>query len=152
MLARGAGIVAVRPIMGEAFSRRALYRHREKHMIHAPSPAARPVAFPHAGSPLQKLKWLEREVEHTAALAEHRGELGTKLKALYLLSRLLWLEARLTRGALDVTPDHTEAQYKKAAITPTDEREEEIIRLFQNRTYRKKDEETPGEPSSTDCS
>jgi hypothetical protein len=84
--------------MGTAFSRRALYRHRAKHMIHALSPAARPVSFPHAGSTLKKLKWLQREIEHTAALAEHRGNVSLKLKALHELGRVIWLEDRLKRG------------------------------------------------------
>ena len=105
MLARGAGIVAVKPIMRGAFSRRALYRHRAKHMIYAVAPAARPVPFPHSASILKRLKWLQKEIEHTAALAEHKGDLGTKLKALYALGRLLWLESRLSGGAVDVTPD-----------------------------------------------
>jgi hypothetical protein len=105
MLARGAGIAAIQPMMGDAFSRRALYRHRAKHMIAAGLPAARPVLFPHSGSTLQKLKWLEREVEHTVALAEQKGDLGIKLKGLHLLGRVLWLETRLGRGEIDVTPE-----------------------------------------------
>lgn len=75
------------------------------HMIDAGLPAARPVPFPNSGSTLQKLKWLEREIEHTAAPAEHQGKIDIKLKALHALSRSPWLEVRLTRGALDVTPD-----------------------------------------------
>jgi hypothetical protein len=58
-------------------------------MIYGPSPAARPVPFPHAGSTLKKLKWLEREIEHTAALAEYNGDLSLKLKTLHELGRLL---------------------------------------------------------------
>jgi|SRR5580692_3296608 hypothetical protein len=108
LLARGAGIAALLPLMGTAFSRRALYRHRSKHMIHAPSPAAHPVLFPKAASTLDRLKWLEQEVEHTAALAERQGDLRLKLKALHELARLIWLEARLSQGAprqaaIDVT-------------------------------------------------
>lgn len=37
MLARGTGIAVIRPMMQDAFSRRALYRHRAKHMIAADS-------------------------------------------------------------------------------------------------------------------
>ena len=108
LLARGAGIAALTPLMGTAFSRRALYRHRAKHMVYAPSPAARPVPFPHAASTLKKLKWVQREIEHTAALAEYKGDLSLKLKALHEMGRLLWLEARLSQGspqqtAIDVT-------------------------------------------------
>ena len=74
LLARGAGISAIEPLMRGAFSRRALYRHRAKHMTQqAGLPAARPVPFPHAGGTLARLKWLQREIEHTAALAEHRA-------------------------------------------------------------------------------
>jgi hypothetical protein len=45
---------------------------------------------------------------HTAALAEHKGNLSLKLRALHELSRSLWLEARLGResslqAAVDVT-------------------------------------------------
>ena len=81
------------------FSRRALYRHRANHMIYGPSPAARPVPFPHAGSTLKKLKWLQGEVEHSAALAGYKGDLSLQLKAFHELGRLLWLEARLSQGA-----------------------------------------------------
>jgi hypothetical protein len=86
--------------MGTAFSRRALYRHRANHMIFGPSPAARPVPFPHAGSTLKKLKWLQGEVEHSAALAGYKGDLSLQLKAFHELGRLLWLEARLSLGSL----------------------------------------------------
>jgi hypothetical protein len=99
--------------MGEAFSRRALYRHRAKHMVFSPSPAARPIPFPQSGSTLQRLKWVQLEVEHTASLAEFRGDIGSKLKALYLLGRLLWLESRLSGQAKDVTPDPAELQYQE---------------------------------------
>jgi hypothetical protein len=74
--------------MGDAFSRRALYRHRSKHMIAMGLPAARPVPYPHSGSILQKLKWIQREIEHTAALAELQGNLSLKLKALHELGAL----------------------------------------------------------------
>src|ERR1700730_12637398 len=104
LLARGAAIAAIEPIMSGAFSRRAVYRHRTNHMTHGTNPAARPVPFPHSGSTLQRLKWLQREVEHTAALAEHKGDLNIKLKALYVLGRLLWLETRLSPEPVDVTP------------------------------------------------
>ena|SRR5712692_5533644 len=73
LLARGAGIAVVKPTMGNAFSRRALYQHRAKHMIASGLPAARPVPFPYSGSPLERVKWLQRETEHTAALAELRA-------------------------------------------------------------------------------
>src|SRR5260370_23591692 len=95
LLGRGAGIASLKPYMGAAFSRRALYRHRANHMVFEPSPAARPVPFPRAGSPLKKLKWLQGEVVHTAALAEHKGNLSLKLRALHELSRSLCLEWRL---------------------------------------------------------
>jgi len=81
-------------------------------MIQGSSPAARPVRFPYSCSTVQKLKWLQREVEHTAALAEYRGDLNTKLKALYQLGRLLWLESRLGRAVIDVTPDPAELLYQ----------------------------------------
>jgi hypothetical protein len=97
MLARGSGIAAIRPIMGETFSRRALYRHREKHMIHALAPAARPVAFPRTSDLRDQLRWLLQEVEHTAALAEARGNLSLKLKAQHEMARIIWLESRLGR-------------------------------------------------------
>jgi hypothetical protein len=108
LLARGAGISSLSPLMATAFSRRALYRHRANHMIFAPSPAARPVPFPHTGSTLKKLKWLQRETEHAAALAGYKGDLSLKLRALHELAKLLWLEARLSpgaraQGAVDVT-------------------------------------------------
>ena len=96
------------------FSRRALYRHRAKHMMHAPAPAARPVPFPHAGSALKKLKWLEREMEHTAALAEHQGNLSLKVKALHELGRVIGLEDRLKRGQqepVDITDAVAYAQH-----------------------------------------
>ena len=99
MLARGAGIAAIRPMMQDAFSRRALYRHRAKHMIAAQSPAARPIPFPHDGSPVERVKWLQREAEHTAAMAEQRGNLGAKVKAIHEISRLIWLEQRLNQQA-----------------------------------------------------
>ena len=82
-------------------------------MIYFSSPAARPVPFPHSGSTLQKTKWLQREVEHTAALAEQPEDLSAELKALHELSRLIWLEARLGRGAIDVTPDPALLEYEK---------------------------------------
>ena len=44
------------------------------------------------------VKWLQREIEHTAALAEHRGNVSLKLKALHELGRVIWLEDRLKRG------------------------------------------------------
>jgi hypothetical protein len=75
LLAPGSGIAAITPIMGEAFSRRALYRHRARHMVASGSSAARPVPFPHDASPIEQIKWLQREMEHTAALAEHHGDL-----------------------------------------------------------------------------
>lgn len=99
MLARGAGIAAIKPIMQNAFSRRALYRHRAKHMIVAGSPAGRPIPFPSEGSPIERIKWLQREAEHTAALAEQKGNLSVKLKALHELSRLIWLEQRLSQSS-----------------------------------------------------
>jgi hypothetical protein len=105
MLARGSGIAAIRPIMGDAFSRRALYRHRAKHMIAADWPASRPVPFPHDGSPVERVKWLQREAEHTAALAERSGNLGAKVKAIHEISRLIWLEQRMNQQAHDDAAD-----------------------------------------------
>lgn len=101
MLARGAGIAAIKPIMQETFSRRALYRHRAKHMIVPDLPAARPIRFPFEGSPTERIKWLQREAEHTAALAEQKGNLSVKLRALHELSRLIWLEQRINPAAED---------------------------------------------------
>lgn len=108
LLARGAGMSAIEPLMRGSFSRRALYRHRAKHMIALGLPAARPVPFPLWASPLKRLKWLQQETEHTAALAEHQGNLSLKLKTLHELGRFIWLEDRLKQGrqeSLDVTPD-----------------------------------------------
>jgi|HubBroStandDraft_6_1064221.scaffolds.fasta_scaffold530879_2 hypothetical protein len=108
MLARGAGISAIEPLMRDAFSRRALYRHRAKHMVTSGLSAARPVPFPYSATPLVRVKWLQREIEHTAALAEVQGDLSLKLKALHELGRFIWLENRLKGGQqepLDVTPD-----------------------------------------------
>jgi hypothetical protein len=80
--------------MSGDFSRRAVYRHRTNHMLQAVCPARRPVPFPHGHSALKRLRWVQREVEHTAALAEYKGELGLKLRALHELGRLLWLESK----------------------------------------------------------
>jgi len=71
--------------------------------------AANSVAFRNSGSPLQKVKWLQREAEHTAAMAEHRGNLSAKLKALHELGRFVWLEDRLRRQPIDVTPEPTDS-------------------------------------------
>ncbi len=101
MLARGSGIAAIRPMMGDAFSWRALYRHRAKHMIAEGMPAGRPVPFPHDGSPVERIKWLQRKAELTAALAEQRGNLSVKMKALHEIERLIWLEVRLNQQASD---------------------------------------------------
>jgi hypothetical protein len=111
LLARGAGIAQVKPTMGDAFSRRALYRHRAKHMCASGLSAARPVPFPYSGSPLKRVKWLQREIEHTAALAEHQGNLSLKLKALHELGRFIWLEERLNRGQQEPADITTEAAY-----------------------------------------
>jgi hypothetical protein len=110
LLARGATIASIAPTMGKAFSRRTLCRHRAQHMIYAGTLAALPIPFPYSGSILQRLEWLQRELEHTAALAEHQGDLGTKVKALYALGRMLWLENRLSGGAKDVTPEEQDEQ------------------------------------------
>jgi hypothetical protein len=83
LLARGAAIAAIEPIMSGAFSRRALSRHRAKHMPQSICPARHPVPFLHGHSALKRQRWVQREVEHTAALAECKGELGLKLKALH---------------------------------------------------------------------
>jgi hypothetical protein len=65
------------------------------------------VPFPCSGNPLKRVKWLQREIEHTAALAEHQGNLSLKLKALHELGRFIWREDRLKRRQepLDVTPE-----------------------------------------------
>jgi hypothetical protein len=110
MLARGSGIGPLLPVMGEAFSRRALYRHRQKHMNSADAPAARPVPFPHDGSALDRVRWLQREAEHTAAMAERQGSLSAKVKAIHELSRLIWLEQRLSQSPAD---DEVERQYRE---------------------------------------
>ena len=133
LLARGAGIAAVKPTMGDAFSRRALYRHRAEHMTASGLSAVRPVPFPYSGSPLKRLKWLQRETEHTAALAELQGNISLKLKALHELGRFIWLEERLNRGQQEPVDITTEAAYaehlrrleeaherRRAALAPPD--------------------------------
>jgi hypothetical protein len=114
MLARDAGIAAIEPLMKDTFSRRALYRHRAKHMIAVPLPAARPVPFPYSASPIKRVKWLQRELEHTAAMAEHRGDLSLKVKALHELERAIWLENRLKpneQEPMDVSPGGVVNEY-----------------------------------------
>jgi hypothetical protein len=111
LLARGAGIAAIKPIMGGTFSRRALYRHRARHMITSGSPAGRPILFPFEGTPIERIKWLQREAEHTAALAEQRGNLSAKLKALHELSRLIWLEQRLSQSSQEDASEILYQQY-----------------------------------------
>jgi hypothetical protein len=110
MLARGAGIAAIRPMMGDAFSRRALYRHRAKQMIAAQSPAARPIPFPHDGSRVEQIKWLQCEAELTAAMAEQRADLSAKIKALHELSRLVWLGLRSNEQATDDASDNLDGK------------------------------------------
>jgi hypothetical protein len=39
------------------------------------------------------------EVEHTAAIAEYKGNIPVKFRALHELAWLLWLEARLYHGS-----------------------------------------------------
>jgi hypothetical protein len=76
-------------------------------MLGAVRPARHPVPFPHGQSALKRLRWVQREVEHTAALAEYRGEFGLKLRALHELGRLLWLERKwgsYAKAPVDVTP------------------------------------------------
>jgi hypothetical protein len=157
LLARGAGIAAVKPTMGDAFSRRALYRHRAKHMTASGLSAARPVPFPYSGSPLKRIKWLQREIEHTAALAGHQGNLGLKLKALHELGRSIWMEERLNRGQqepLDITDEVAYAEplrrlqeaheRRRAALEPppiepaSPEVEEHLERAFRlsSQSYR----------------
>jgi hypothetical protein len=117
--------------MGDAFSRRALYRHRAKHMTASGISAARPVPFPYSGGPLKRLKWLQRETEHTAALAELQGDISLKLKALHELGRFIWLEDRLNRGQqepVDITDGiaysehlsrlHEARERRRAALAP----------------------------------
>ena len=121
LLARGAGIAMVAPIMGATFSRRALYRHRSKHLIVSALPAARPVPFPHTASSLKRLKWLQREIEHTAALAEHQGNLSLKLKALHELGRFIWLEERLQRGGQDPVDVSDEPDFPPETLAKLEE-------------------------------
>ncbi len=143
LLARGAGISVIEPLMRGAFSRRALYRralyrHRAKHMIASGLSAARPVPFPYSGSPLKRVKWLQRETEHTAALAELRGNLSLKLKALHELGRFIWLEERLKRG-----------QQEPVDITDGVAYAENLSRLQEARERRRAALEAPGpEPAS----
>jgi hypothetical protein len=158
--------------MRGAFSRRALYRHRAKHMIASGLPAARPVPFPFSASPLKRLEWLQQEAEHTAALAEHQGNLNLKLKALHELGRLIWLEDRLKRGRqepLDVTPElelppnilrkfEEFRERKGAALEPPDvakaspEVDERLQRAFRlsSQSYQRRVTNDPGgnEPPS----
>lgn len=101
MLARGSGIAALQPLIGEAFSRRALYRHRQKHMSSLGEPEARPVPFPYDGTAIERIKWLQREVEQTAAIAKGAGNLSAKVKAIHEMTRLVWLEPRLAQNAED---------------------------------------------------
>ncbi len=101
MLARGTGIAAIRLIVQDAFSPCALYRHRAKHMIAKGMPAARPVPFPHDGSPVERIKWLQREAELTPRWQNKRDDLSAKIKVLNELSRLIWLELRSNREEKD---------------------------------------------------
>jgi hypothetical protein len=94
MLARGSGVSAIQPMMGHVFSRRALYRHRANHMIAYGLPAARPIRFPKDDTPVDRIRWLQREAVLTAALAEQRGNLNVKMKAIHEIERLIWLELR----------------------------------------------------------
>jgi hypothetical protein len=122
MLARG-GIAAIRPIMQDGFSRRALYRHRAKHMIAEGVPSARPILFPHEGSPLERIKWLQHEAVLTACLAEQRGDLNAKVKALLEISRLIWLELRSNKQANNDRPDAIE-MYREHLKRMTQQAEE----------------------------
>ena len=73
-------------------------------------PAARPVPFPHDGSPIKRIKWLQREAELTAAIAEQRGNLSAKVKAIHEISRLIWLDQRLNQQATD---DYGDSLYRE---------------------------------------
>jgi hypothetical protein len=102
-------------------------------IFHPPAAAARPVPFPEGASTLKRLKWLQREVEHTAAIAEYKGELSLKLKALHELARLLWLEERLHQGAhprreIDVTEATLERGTPSSLSPEVEERLEEAFR------------------------
>jgi hypothetical protein len=60
------------------------------------------------------VKWLQRELEHTAAMAEHRGDLNLKVKALHELARAIWLENRLKpseQEPVDVSPGGAVNEY-----------------------------------------
>jgi hypothetical protein len=135
LLGRGAGISAVEPLMRGAFSRRALYRHRANHMNASGLSAARSVPFPYSGSPLKRVKWLQREIEHTAALAEHQGNLSLKLKALHELGRFIWLEERLKRGPqepVDITAEAANAEYLSK------DEEAQLVRRLQEAKERRR--------------
>jgi hypothetical protein len=83
-------------------------------MIASGLSAARPVRFPYSGSPLKRVKWLQRETEHTAALAEYQGNLNLKLKALHELGSLISLEDRLKLGQkepVDITDEVAYAEH-----------------------------------------
>jgi hypothetical protein len=50
------------------------------------------------------------KLEHTAAMAEQRGNLGAKVKAIYEISRLIRLEQRLNQQASD---DYGDSLYRQ---------------------------------------
>jgi hypothetical protein len=95
-------------MMGDAFSRRALYRHRARHMIAAESPAARRCRFLTMVVRLSASSGSSCEAELTAALAEERVDLSAKIKALHEISRLIWLELRAKGQGEN---DYVTAQY-----------------------------------------
>jgi hypothetical protein len=137
-------------------------------MIASGLSAARPVPFPYSGSPLKRLKWLQRETEHTAALAELQGNLSLKLKALHELGRFIWQEERLKRGQqepVDITDGVAYEQWRRlqearerrrAALAPpgpepvspaSPEVEERLERAFRlsSQSYRRSATNDPGE-------
>ena len=107
-------------------------------MIAAGSPAARPIPFPYNGTATERIKWLQREAEHTAALAEQRGDLRAKLKAIHELSRLIWLEQRASLPPPDAEETLYQAHLERMAqrIEEAHARREAALKAEQDRSSR----------------
>jgi hypothetical protein len=73
-------------------------------------PAARPIPFPKDATPVDRIRWLQRETVLTAALAEQRGNLNVKMKAIHEIERLIWLELRASKQG-DNDPSDCMQQY-----------------------------------------
>jgi hypothetical protein len=130
--------------MQHAFSRRALYRHRAKHMSAEGLPAARPILFPHEAKPVERIRWLQREAVLTARLAEQKGYLNARIKAMHELSRLIWLElrAKIINDPADAMQQYAEFRKgedqraeearaaREAAIMQRDQHDTEIVSYF----------------------